>query len=855
MLQQTFKRLSRVSPHVAIAGALIIVVVIAGVTLLLTRGGSEANANPSMQPRAARLDRVDGSVGIARTEGNDDQQLDWAEGAVNTPITVGDRIFARDYAHASVALTGHNFVRLNPATSLDVLALEDRRTQFALRSGSALFDIGALTSDELFEVATPCGAVAFKEPGLYQIGMEGSDAIISVLNGRAQIVGQEGTGFITKGQVFTLAGASATEALASTLAPDTAGEIVDDYYRYRYPKVYNGRYRNYDDYLADPAYYDPYRTSVSYQYLPADIPGLYDLDYYGDWVDVGDYGHCWAPRVSSGWAPFRSGYWDLDDLWGPSWVSYEPWGWAPYHYGRWAFVNQRWFWVPLEVRTHAVYCPAPVAFIPVADQIAWVPLGPGEVYVSRYYDNFQPRYLASADVVRVVTVQNTFVNFNAPGAVTAVPVRSFTRTIEPGIISQVDTVLVGKSRAVIDPFSVSGVRELAIRHDDGRRRIKIARQEQDALNTAVVASASPGVLPTRGNLAKRLKVEAAPENRREGKLKIKETSEVTSSRRADGLPQPVQAQSQRMSELAGRAEQGDKSARREMRQLMREEQRATKAPGSPQAAPPAAQQQAQQEQLQQQLKQQRRAERQQQQQNEQAARQAQQQQMKQQQQLNQQRKAERQQQSAAAQQQMRQQNQQQQQMRQQKQQQQQMRQQQQQMRQQKQQQQQMRQQQQQMRQQRKEPKRKPPAAFDQQQLLRQAQRSQGAQQQAARAQQAQRQAAMQQQAARAQQAQRQAAMQQQAARAQQAQRQAAMQQQAARAQQAQRQAAMQQQAARAQQAQRQAAMQQQAARAQQAQRQAVPAQRSPALLGPPIRKDSGAQVQRRVERPQRKPPQ
>jgi hypothetical protein len=818
MLQQTFKRLSSVSPRVAIAGVLIIVVVIAGITLLLTRGGSEANANPSMQPHAARLDRLDGSVGIARTEGNDDQQLDWAEAAVNTPITVGDRIFARDYAHASIALSGHNFVRLNPATSLDVLALEDRRTQFALRSGSALFDVGALTSDEVFEVATPCGAVDFKEPGLYQIGMEGSDAIISVLNGRAQVVGQEGSGFITRGQVFTLSGAAATEALASTLAPDTAGEIVDDYYRYRYPKVYNGRYRNYDDYLADPAYYDPYRTSVSYQYLSADIPGLYDLDYYGDWVDVGDYGHCWAPRVSSGWAPFRSGYWDLDDLWGPSWVSYEPWGWAPYHYGRWAFVNQRWFWVPVEVRTHAVYCPAPVAFIPLADQIAWVPLGPGEVYVSRYYDNFQPRYLASADVVRVVSVQNTFVNFNAPGAVTVVPVRSFTRTIEPGVISQVDTVAVGKSRAVIDPFSVSGVRELAIRHDDGRRRIKIDRNEQEALNTTVVASAAPGAFPARGNLGKRLRVEAVPENRREGKLRIKETSVVTSSRRADGLPQPVQAQSQRMSELAGRAEQGDKSARREMRQLMRDEQRVTKAPGSPQAAPPAAQQQAQQEQLQQQMKQQRRAERQQQQQNEQAAKQAQQQQMKQQQQLNQQRKSERQQQSAAAEQQQMRQQKQQQQMRQQ-QQQQQMRQQKQQQ-QQRQQQQQMRQQQQQ--QQRKEPKRKPPEAFVQQQQLRNAQRVQSAQQQA---------------------------------RTQAAQRQAAMQQQASRAQQAQRQAAMQQPAARAQQAQRQAAMQQQAARAQQAQRQAVPAQRSPALLGPPVRKDSGPQVQRKVERPQRKPPQ
>jgi hypothetical protein len=48
-----------------------------------------------------------------------------------------------------------------------------------------------------------------------------------------------------------------------------------------------------------------------------------------------------------------------------------------------------------------VYCPAPVAFIPVADQIAWLPLGPGEVYVPRYYDNFRPTYLASPDVVQV----------------------------------------------------------------------------------------------------------------------------------------------------------------------------------------------------------------------------------------------------------------------------------------------------------------------------------------------------------------------------------------------------------------------------------------------------------------------
>ncbi|HSE38678.1 MAG TPA: DUF6600 domain-containing protein, partial [Blastocatellia bacterium] len=791
MVKQYFdksvKRLSTLSPQAAIAGALIIVVLVAGVALLLTRGGSEAHANPALHPFAARLDRVDGSVGIARIV-DGDQELDWAEATVNTPVTIGDRLYTRDYAHASIALTGQNYVRLNPATSLDVLALEERRTQFALRSGSALFDVGALPAGELYEVATPCGAVDFKEPGLYQIGMDGGNAIISVLNGLAQVVGQEGSGYISKGQVFTLTSATATEALASSLASDAAGEIVDDYYSYRYPKVYDGRYRSYDAYLGDPSYYDPYRTSVSYQYLPADIPGLYDLDYYGDWVDVNDYGYCWAPSVGAGWAPYRTGFWDLDGLWGPSWVSYEPWGWAPYHYGRWAFVNQRWFWVPVEVRTRPVYYPAPVAFIPFANQIAWVPLAPGEVYVARYYDDFRPTYLASPDLVRLVTVQNTFVNYSVPNAVTVIPVRAFNQVIDSKLVTPVDVAVVRNARAVIDPFSVPEVRDLATRRGNGRRSIKFERHEQDALNTAVVTSSTPDALPARGDLAKRFRAEAVPERKKEGKLSIKETAQVTSLRPTDGLPQPL-ARSERMNELASRAERGDKSARREMRQLMREQQGA--APASQ-----AAQQQAQQEQLRQQMKQQRTAERQQQagapsqeaaqqrqqmkqqrraerqqqaagEGGQQAARQAQQQS-----QIKQQRRALRQQQSgAAAQQQMRQQ--QQQQMRQQ-------------------QQHQMRQQQrQQPKAQPQPPKRKPPEVSLQQQ------RSQRAQQMSARQWQVNRQ--QQQRQAQVRVDRQQALMQQHASRAQAAQRQAGkQQQQVVRAQAAERQAVIQQQAARAQ---------------------------------------------------------
>src|SRR6185295_6258235 len=307
-------------------------------------------------------------------------------------------------------------------------------------------------------------------------------------------------------------------------------------------------------------------------------------------------------------------YWDLDDVWGPSWVSSEPWGWAPYHYGRWAFVSQRWYWVPSEVTTYS-YAPATVAFISYADQLAWVPLGPGETYVPRYYDDYyQPQYLASQQVINVVSVQRTFVNYDVPGGLTVVPVRSLTGVIDPTIISTVDNrVVLRNSRQVLDPFSVAGVRQLATSGED-RRRFRMERREQDMFNRAVVGSTVSDSSPIRRNLAKAMNVEAVPNNRKENRLKVRDAGQVAGSASPDT--------SQRMSELATRAQQGDKSARREMRQLMREEVRNQ----------PGATQSSTQQLSRQQLKEQRRAERQQQAgaPQQQAAEQSQRQQMKEQ---------------------------------------------------------------------------------------------------------------------------------------------------------------------------------------------------------------------------------
>lgn len=100
---------------------------------------------------------------------------------------------------------------------------------------------------------------------------------------------------------------------------------------------------------------------------------FYDsLDAYGDWVEVGDYGYCWAPRdVGSDWRPYTDGEWAYTDA-GWTWVSDEPYGWAVYHYGRWLRTESiGWVWVPGEE-----WGPAWVSWRRSPEYVGWAPLPP-----------------------------------------------------------------------------------------------------------------------------------------------------------------------------------------------------------------------------------------------------------------------------------------------------------------------------------------------------------------------------------------------------------------------------------------------------------------------------------------------
>ncbi|HEX6732250.1 MAG TPA: DUF6600 domain-containing protein [Pyrinomonadaceae bacterium] len=551
----------KVWPHLTILA--VVCAVAAGVGVGLWMKYNNRTAAAQSVPPAARIQRVEGDVAISSALSNNENDTQWAVASTNTPFSVGDRLYTRENSHASVAFSGRNYARLYPNTSVDVLSLEPERTQLALRDGSAIFDVGYLDPGQVFEVGTPYGAVDFYEPGLYDVGInDNGNVIVSVLSGLAQVVGLGGSGRIGKGEVLTLIGATAADVVLSQINGGYAGSVLDDYYGYQYPQYYDGRYSDYNAYLSDPYYFDPYRRSASYQYASPYIPGLYDLDYYGSWQDVSGYGYGWSPRVDTGWAPYQQGYWMNDYPYGLTWVSTEPWGYAPYHYGRWANVGNQWYWIPDGVNTTPLYSPALVGFLPFQDQFGWVALAPGDPYVARYYDQgWNPYYLSSTDLY-----QSRLINLAVPGAVAVLPVDQF-GVFGDQRIRRWNRGFEG-TQAVLDPLLLTPLRNAVVHSAWGRGKIDLPPGIAKKLReTQVVVSDLPSAPPFRRDLPERLRVTSVPDRVKNQQFKVKD--ERPGKETARVVPE------QRRVEPVQNDRQGPQTARqldREVQRQLRREQ-------------------------------------------------------------------------------------------------------------------------------------------------------------------------------------------------------------------------------------------------------------------------------------------
>jgi FecR protein len=376
----------------AVAAVILLLLQVVPAALAQDQNPQDQNNEQDPPTRAGRLGYVQGSVSF-----QPGGQGDWLEAVANRPLTTGDNLWADKDSRAEVQI-GSTSIRLGAETSVTFLDLGDNVTQLRLSVGSLFFRVRHLNGGETFEVDTPNLAFNVDQPGEYRVDVNenGDQTTAVVWHGDAEVTGAGNSYRLGEGQQGTFSG---TDQLAYQVGAIGPSDDFDQWCLSR-------------DQRED--------SLPSRQYVSDEMTGYEDLDQYGQWRNVPQYGNVWTPAgVPVGWAPYRFGHWAYVWPWGWTWVEDEPWGFAPFHYGRWAFVGGGWGWVPGPVAVAPVYSPALVAFIGggglavgVGAGVGWFPLGPGEVFVPWYRTS--PRYVQNINItntqVTVVQVTNVYHN-------------------------------------------------------------------------------------------------------------------------------------------------------------------------------------------------------------------------------------------------------------------------------------------------------------------------------------------------------------------------------------------------------------------------------------------------------------
>jgi hypothetical protein len=378
--------------------------------------------------RAARISLVVGEVNYRRAN---DPDKDWFDASANLPLHENDHIYSGPDGRAELQLSGRNIVRINHSTNIRFTQFNTGVIQLALPVGTATFRIDSLDRSQFqvvddqdsgkadpvhFEVDSPAVAITFLKEGNYRVNVsEDGKTEVLVVRGQAEVFNQElGTISVKEGRRFVIDGGDKDNFQMAKL------EDKDEWDRWN-----DGR----DDELTK-------QIAQSTGHVPAAVPGVYDLDQYGDWIESPDYGSIWSPRdVAADWAPYRDGCWRWYSSYGWTWVSHERWGWVPYHYGRWVHWRNRWCWVPRPVHGRGPgygwnWAPHLTIFFGWGgggddrayregyrdgyrdgrrDWMGWCPLGPGEAY-------HRGSHRRAIEVLR---------NYRSPGGLNVIERRNF----------------------------------------------------------------------------------------------------------------------------------------------------------------------------------------------------------------------------------------------------------------------------------------------------------------------------------------------------------------------------------------------------------------------------------------------
>jgi hypothetical protein len=340
---------------------------LAQLLLVLAVSAGAAFADPPA--RVARLAVLRGDVSFS-SAGEDN----WHAADFNRPLVSGDRLYTDRDARAELDVGGAS-VRLDERSGFSILGLDDRVTQLELTQGTLNLHVHKLYSDQTYEVDTPTLAFVVSQPGEYRIdtGEQGNTTSVTVFNGAGDVFGEDDARYrVDRRQTYRFSDSRLRDVDVLDLPRS------DDFDNWCFARD------------------EQYDNSLSHRYVSDEMVGAADLDNYGAWDDMPEYGTIWFPaHVGYGWAPYRDGHWAWIDPWGWTWVDNAPWGFAPFHYGRWVYVGNRWGWLPGPAELRPVYAPALVVFIGGdnwhddhrrgGEPVGWCPLGPRDIYDPPYH--------------------------------------------------------------------------------------------------------------------------------------------------------------------------------------------------------------------------------------------------------------------------------------------------------------------------------------------------------------------------------------------------------------------------------------------------------------------------------------
>lgn len=383
-------------------------------------------------PGVARISLVAGSVSVLRQG-----QGQWTQAVLNTPLVQGDEVYVAGGGRAEIQFDYADTIRLASGADLKVGKFDGGQLQLELKGGTASFTaVGPHFLSN--QIDTPNMSVRLIRAGTVRIDVvDASHTSATVWDGTAEVSTPQGSVNVDAGQQIQVAG-STNPQFRVVSAP--AEDAWDHWVNQREERVLKAA--DYNDHE-----------------LSEQVEGGADLDTYGHWVYVPNYGRCWQPwGVAVGWTPYYYGQWEWTPFYGWTWVSYEPWGWAPYHYGRWFWeASFGWCWWPGSFWGPHIWAPAYVSFFwggPAwcrhygfgVGAIGWIPLGPYEHYYGYSRVNYITRVTNITNIyninhIRVINGVRTvngmplrdlrrlgrLRNAHAPGGIVAISQRGFAR--------------------------------------------------------------------------------------------------------------------------------------------------------------------------------------------------------------------------------------------------------------------------------------------------------------------------------------------------------------------------------------------------------------------------------------------